>query len=247
MSRAQLHGPARLVGASVAVALCVLGCDADPAEVAPPPPPEELTVTQVSYFLTVDWEESPLEGGERLIVTDLGYTIGLHTWRQSITNIELVPCYLSFRHLGHAHDVSQVELQWNEDLVDAPPTQRIGSAPGVGLSYCSLYQILGTVTVDDAEPEIVAELSGWYQTPDSPYRHPFEATNTVPLALLPDLGGGAWDPALAGDEGHVEMVWRPARAFDGLEIDALSGLDLAFSASQKLGWDVTVPWSIGEL
>ncbi|MCA9681447.1 MAG: hypothetical protein KC457_04560, partial [Myxococcales bacterium] len=83
--------------------------------------------------------------------------------------------------------------------------------------------------------------------PGSSVRHAFEIENPVPLAFLPSLeGNGAWDPALAADEGRVEMVWQPARAFDGLELDTLSELDLAFFSSQNLGRGVRVLWHVGE-
>ncbi|PRQ09112.1 hypothetical protein [Enhygromyxa salina] len=221
------------------VVLVLVACD---TELEPEPPPDSLVATRVHYALATDWEDAEQVDGARVFTTDLGYTVGLTSWWQSTTNLELVACTEDFRHYGHVHDVSQLELQVIEELV-AGETAVVGEADGGDQPYCGLYQIMGTVPLDGVE--ITSRLTGWYRAPGAAEAVRFDAVDTVPVSVLPNLAVGVWDDTLDVDEAHVELVRYPARALDGLVLEALSDLDLAFSASQALGWDAEVHWALG--
>ncbi|PRP90143.1 hypothetical protein ENSA5_67610 [Enhygromyxa salina] len=233
-----MTNPRLLLGAVLALVAC------DPElELEPEPPPDSLIAARIHYALASDWEEAELVDGARVFTTDLGYTVGLTSWWQSTTNLELVACPEDeeFRHAGHTHDVSQLVLQVIENLVDGQTTL-VGEAEGGELPYCNLYQIMGTVPLDGVE--ITSRVAGWYRAPGAAEAVSFDAVNTVPVSVLPEFTIGAWDETLDVDEARVELVRYPARAFDGLMLETLSDLDLAFSASQALGWDAEVHWAL---
>ncbi|MCB9796626.1 MAG: hypothetical protein H6741_28340 [Alphaproteobacteria bacterium] len=201
----------------------------------------------LDYRLVVDWEGSILVDGERWFETDLGYAVGLSEAWVSTTNLELVPCLTqdsgwaslfiksAYAHVGHTHDASQITPDLLEELVGGEGVD-LGLAPGGGGPYCELYQIMGPAT----EEELVARIVGWYIPPGGE-RVDFVAESHVGTSALADVGEGAWAEL---DEADAEVAWVrfPARALDGLALETLSELDLAFSFAWALGYGGEVRW-----
>ncbi len=109
-----------------------------------------------------------------------------------------------------------------------------------GSLYCEVFSVHGT-----GRDQVVASVVGWYRAPGSievvafAAEHPFGVTDVAPLA------GGAFDEALDSDTAEVVLTMFPARAFDGLELDALPSIDLAYELSQRLLRTRESSWTIG--
>ncbi|MCA9713785.1 MAG: hypothetical protein KC468_03710 [Myxococcales bacterium] len=207
-------------------------------------PPTALAASELEYVLAVDWSGATFVDGVFQFETDLGYVVGVEQWTQSSTAIELVVCEGFRGHSGnYTPDVSRLNEEVVQELTEGEPITQ-GPAPGDGRDYCDVYQVLGATEDEDGEAR-VATIKGWYRPPGSSEIVPFEAINTVPLTVLPPLGEGAWDDRLAPGFASVELLRFPSRAFDGLELDSLSPLELSFFAAEQLSQDASVTWRLG--
>ena len=101
-----------------------------------------------------------------------------------------------------------------------------------------LYQIMGP----ESAAGVVARLEGWYQPPGGAVT-PFTAESAVSVTALPDVGEGAWAELETADA-SVVLVRYPRRALDGLTLETLSALDLAYSFAWTLGYTAEVRWAL---
>ncbi len=223
------------------VGLGVVACDEPP----PTTPPSVLSAGEVDYVLSVDWSGATLVDEHYEFETDLGYTVGISRWSQSVTSIELVVCDEFRAHPGYTPDVSQLSIEVVQELTHDEPLA-LGPAPADGRPYCELYEILGAIPHgDDDDVALVSEIFGWYRAAGSSEVIDFEGRNTVPISVLPRVLEGEWDDQLRPDVAVVDVRRFPARALDGLELSTLSELDLGFEAAEQLGQGAEVTWRLG--
>jgi len=212
--------------------------------------PTTLEPAQVRYFVRTDWEGAPLESGARIIETDLGYTVAISSFQLRTTSIELVPCEpLASLDLGptralahgssYEHDISAIEPGVMDDLM-LEEAQALGYSIATRSAYCELFSVHGT-----GRDEVVVSLVGWYLAPGSDEPVPFAAEHSLGVTDVAPLSLGAFDDALLPDEAEVVITRFPARAFDGLPLDELPEVDLAYEVGLALLRTREIRWAIG--
>ncbi len=244
----------------------VVGCAALPLP--------ELAPNQIEYWVETDWEGAHLEEGVRVFTTDLGYVVGLESFWFRTTSVELVPCedtleeeleeeqehgqandaisqglrtvitsLLPGRAYAHGsaydHDISVSEPEDFDELLSEELHLR-GQSIALRARYCELFSVHGT-----GRDQTVASLRGWYQLPGSDERIPFEAEHPLGVTDVRPLPVGAWNDALLPFASEVIVTRHPARAFDGLELETLPPVDLAYEVSLGLLRSRSLHWSIG--
>jgi hypothetical protein len=205
------------------------------AEPEPEPPDVFAPVTgePVAWELSFDWEGLPLESGARSWETDLGYAVTLTEARVSTIQLELVPCgdeAARFDHPGDVADTTRVVADIVEDALAGEPTAA-GEGVARGHAYCRAHELMGPVE------GLVVALSGEFTSPGEAEPTPFAAEVSVASGVLVDLGDGAW-----GDDNRVEIVRYPGRALDGLVLEELSDVDLAYEFARGLAATAEIRW-----
>lgn len=215
--------------------------------------PTELIPTQVSYVLRTQWDGVPLVDHERVWTTELGYTVALASFSWRTTSIELVPCELvalldprpsvALAHgSAYQHDISAVEPALFEDLIEESATQR-GHAITSLSSYCEFFGVHGT-----GRDETVVSLQGWYQSPGSDERVTLSAEHPFGMSELSALDPlGSWNDTLLPNAAQIEVTRFPARSFEGLRLDELPPIDLAYGVGENLIRSTVVEWSMGPM
>ncbi|HEY2509224.1 MAG TPA: hypothetical protein VGI39_00075, partial [Polyangiaceae bacterium] len=181
--------------------------------------------------------------------TDRGYEVALEEAQVGVASLELVPCKLTeaapaaggmgralawlspaeaWANHGYVHDPSLV----GTPAVDSPflPGPRpFGTAQAPGRAYCRLHELLAPL---DAASDGLrldrasAQVRGSFTSPGGETRR-FEGRVGLRGGALVDLPGG---PRVAGGSPlTVTVVRAPARAFDGVALDALSPSETAYA------------------
>ncbi len=207
----------------------------------------EVQLTSVRYLLDIDWSGAEWADDAYVFTTDLGYVVGLQQATLTTSTVELVPCdeldstwrldpsYLA--HASHEHDASQVVVDRGIDLL-GPTSVELGTATTGDSPYCQAYELL-SIASDSFE---VVRLRGWYHRADEAPT-PFEVVSSVPATSLRPLVVLDGDPP-SGDA-TVRLTRFPARSLDGIDLETVADIDLAFDASVRLSQHtrVSVPSS----
>ncbi|MFK7989527.1 MAG: hypothetical protein AB8I08_26155 [Sandaracinaceae bacterium] len=214
-------------------------------------PVSDLVPAQVHYIVETDWEGVPLVDGERVFETDLGYTVGVSSFQIHTTSIELIPCEdrtaawdprpaRAFAHGStYEHDISAVEPSVLDDVMVEQALDR-GQSLAVRATYCELFTTHGS-----GSQEAITSITGWVRIAGAEEATPFVAEHPLGLAELTPLPAGVSNDALLPDEAEIIVTRLPARAFDGLELDSMPSIDLAYEVSRALLETRQVRWSIG--
>jgi len=222
-------------------ALLLVGCAMLPS----------LEPALVQYVVRTDWTGVPLEAGERVFETDLGYVVGVSKFELRTTSIELLPCQPPLalldprptRVFAHSsaydHDVSVIEPGVLDDLM-VEQAQLLGRALTTRSSYCELFSVHGT-----GRDELVTSIAGWYRAPNSTVEVPFVAEHPLGVTGLAPLAVGTFDDSLLPDEAQVTVTSFPAHAFDGLVLTDLPEIDIAYEATLTLLRTRDIQWTIG--
>jgi hypothetical protein len=192
-----------------------------------------VTGEPVAWELSFDWDGHPLESGARSFQTDQGYAVTLTEALVSTIQLELVPCgdeAARFDHPGDVADTTRVVADIVEDALAGEPTVA-GEGVARGHAYCRAHELMGPVE------GLVVALSGGFTPPGEAGERPFEAEVSVASGVLVDLGDGAW-----GDDNRIEVVRYPARALDGLVLEDLSDVDLAYEFARGLAVGAEARW-----
>lgn len=207
----------------------------------------------ITYVLAWSWEGARREGDAWVFETDLGYTVGISAAHSATSQLELVPCptasqagggavaWLSDLVVGTAHaahggapDASAAAFPIVESWLTAQPLV-FGAAKASGAAYCEVHQL--SAPIEAAAPDGVAlageslVVSGFWSAPGEAERHGMEISVNLsdgrvrPLDAVID-----WPAAATEGEAAIVITRRPARAFDGLKLDELADIDLAFEA-----------------
>lgn len=217
--------------------------------------PLELTRDAViTYVLAWSWEGARREGDAWVFETDLGYTVGISAAHSATSQLELVPCstasqasgggaiaWLSDLVVGTAHaahggtpDASAAAFPIVESWLTERPLV-FGAAKASGAAYCEAHQL--SAPIEAAAPDGFAfageslVVSGFWSAPGEAERHGLEVSVNLsdgrvrPLAAVID-----WPAEAIEGEAAIVITRRPARAFDGLKIDEMADIDLAFEA-----------------
>lgn len=254
--------PARaLVGLGVVMAL--IGCDepvatndaddeatddaGEPAAIEWQPP----AGTSLRYVSQWDWTGAEqATTGEWVFETDLGVRVGIELGYLATATLMLVPCEddeaeaddSSLRAHSTVSDSSLLIGPFVESFTDDPLERELGISEASGATYCALHWLAAPVEQAASDgfmlDQTSVEVHGWYEGA-SGERHTFAAT--VPLSA------GGLRPLHAldlerttGDPSTIRLIRRPARALDGVEIEALSPSELAFELVQGLAIESTV-------
>jgi hypothetical protein len=191
------------------------------------------------YVSTWDWSDAErAETGEWIFETDLGTRVGLDLGYLTTSTMMLVPCTdtgeaetTSLRSHTTISDDSLLTGPWIEAFAEHPEDIQYGFATASGERYCSLHWLSAT----SEELGASIEIQGWFEHEDGD-REPFTAT--VPLAngalrpLYFEQSDDSIEPPLAG--ATVRLTRYPARALDGVAIEALTPSELAFEFLQGL-------------
>lgn len=257
---------------SLVMALVLAGCGGGeaPRPEGPAAPLQLAEGSMVAYLLAWSWEGARREGDAWVFETDRGYTVGISAAALAIGRVELVPCgggrgslagavsslWIPTAHAGHARvgDGSAVSNPAIESLL-APEAQLYGRGFAGAEAYCGVHMLAVPL---DAEAEDGAALereslalTGFWSAPGSDERHELRARiNLQDGSTRPLLGWTSWPTALQRGRAPVAVVItrRPARAFDGLELAAMSEPDLGFAVLGNLmqGAQVEVASAAGE-
>jgi hypothetical protein len=217
--------------------------------------PLELTRdAAITYVLAWSWEGARREGDAWVFETDLGYTVGISAAHSATSQLELVPCstasqasgggaiaWLSDLVVGTAHaahggtpDASAAAFPIVESWLTERPLV-FGAAKASGAAYCEAHQL--SAPIEAAAPDGFAfageslVVSGFWSAPGEAERHGLEVSVNLsdgrvrPLAAVID-----WPAEAIEGEAAIVITRRPARAFDGLKIDEMAEIDLAFEA-----------------
>lgn len=217
--------------------------------------PLELTRDAViTYVLAWSWEGARREGDAWVFETDLGYTVGISAAHSATSQLELVPCstasqasgggaiaWLSDLVVGTAHaahggtpDASAAAFPIVESWLTERP-RVFGAAKASGAAYCEAHQL--SAPIEAAAPDGFAlageslVVSGFWSAPGEVERHGLEIRINLsdgrvrPLDAVID-----WPAEAIEGEAAIVITRRPARAFDGLKIDEMADIDLAFEA-----------------
>lgn len=216
------------------------GCDdaaTDPT--ADPAPLVMARDTELTYVLAWSWEGARREGDAWVFETDLGYTVGISSAHVATGTIALVPCVddsvTTTRAHGGTPDASTAAGPLAESLLSAAPL-RFGAAKASGADYCELHLL--SVPSEDLPADdgfVLARqslaLTGFWSAPGSEERHALAASvNLSDGRVLPLSGAVQWPDAAPEGEVALVVTRRPARGFDGLALEELSAVELAFEA-----------------
>lgn len=237
--------PSRL--ARLGLVLAAAGCDAgssgshdmdEPESNVESEPPESIewqpeADTLMRYVSAWDWTGAEqAETGEWVFVTDLGTRVGIDLGYLTTSTMMLVPCTAtgedqatSFRSHTTIADDSLLTGPWIEAFAEYPDERQYGFATASGERYCSLHWLAAT----SEELGASIEIGGWFEHEDGE-REPFTATVTLANGGLRPL----YTTDLPPSSGTVRLVRQPARALDGVDIDALTPSELAFEFLQGL-------------
>lgn len=256
------------------VATLLAGCGGEVQAPRPEGPAAPLRLAEgsmVAYLLAWSWDDARREGDAWVFETDRGYTVGITSAALAIGRVELVPCdgrprgslvdavsslLVATAHAGHSRvtDGSSVSSPAIESLL-AAEAQLYGRGFAGGVAYCGVHMLavpLAAEAEDGAalERESLA-LTGFWSAPGSGERHELRARiNLQDGSTRPLLGWTRWPDALQRGRAPVAVVItrRPARAFDGLELETISELDLGFAVLGNLmqGAQVEVASAAGD-
>lgn len=226
------------------------GTTGAPASAAPLELARDAALT---YVLAWSWEGARREGDAWVFETDLGYTVGITAAHSAISQLELVPCssaaqagggaiaWLSDLVVGTAHaahggtpDASAAASPIVESWLTAQPIV-FGAAKASGAAYCEVHQLSAPIEAAAADGFALAGetlvVSGFWSAPGAAERHGLELRVNLSDGRTRPLDAWVDWPAVATEgEAAIVITRRPARAFDGLQLDALADIDLAFEA-----------------
>lgn len=257
----------------VLAAMLATGCGGGgeaPRPVGPATPLQLAEGSMVAYLLAWSWDDARREGDAWVFETDRGYTVGITAAALAIGRIELVPCsggrgslagavsslLIATAHAGHSRvgDGSAVSDPTIDSLL-ATEAQLYGRGFAGPDPYCGLHMLAVPMAAEAADGAALAReslaLTGFWSAPGSSERHELRARiNLQDGSSRPLLGWTSWPTALQPGRAPVAVVItrRPARAFDGLELAAMSELDLGFAVLGNLmqGAQVEVASAAGE-
>lgn len=258
---------------AVVVAAMSTACEADstgPRPVGPAAPLQLDEGSLVAYMLAWSWDGARREGDTYVFETDRGYTVGITTAAVAIGRVELVPCkhesgslagavsslLIPNAHAAHARvgDDSAVSIT-TIDSLQAPQARLYGRGFAGPNPYCGLHVLAVPFEGEAEDGAVLAReslaISGWWSMPGSRERHALRAhINLQDGSLRPLQGWTGWPTALQPGRAPVAVVItrRPARAFDGLELAAMTELDLGFAVLGNLlqGAEVQVASAAGD-
>lgn len=222
----------------------------------PAAPLEPARDAAIVYVLAWSWDGARREGDAWVFETDLGYTVGITAAHSALSQVALVPCaeeaagaegdaigeiaaWAGNMVLGTAHaahggtpDASTAAEPLAESWLDQ--TRRVfGAAEASGGAYCELHAVSAPFAGTAADGEVFAgetlKLSGFWSAPGDGERHGLEVRVNLSDGRVRPLARVAPWPQ-ESSEGEVALVIerRPARAFDGLALEQLSDLELAY-------------------
>ncbi|MEZ4381213.1 MAG: hypothetical protein R3A79_07680 [Nannocystaceae bacterium] len=264
-----------LGGAGSASACDGADAEADAGSTGAPPPQVDgladagadelgpLTIDRdaiVAYVLEWSWEGAAREEDAWVVVSDLGYTIGVEAAYVGTALVELVPCEdaagadagagasaalalpepaAQAAHSGTSDPSAAVgELV---EAVHAAPSSVFGAGLASGDAYCGLHLLaspLDAAAADGARLDGESlRLRGWWSAPDDPARHALDASVNLPrgsVRALARLGARPPGDALAGVAAVFTVTRYPALAFDGVDLAALSDAELAYEVLANL-------------
>jgi hypothetical protein len=145
-------------------------------------------------------------------------------------------------HAAHSRvgDGSAVASPLVESFLD-PEARLYGRGFAGPHAYCSVHMLAVPLAAEADDGFALTRqslaLTGFWSAPGSSERHALDASiNLQDGSLRPLLGWTAWPAALQPGRAPVAVVItrHPARAFDGLDLAALSDIDLAFAVLGNL-------------
>lgn len=229
-------------------AATLAGCDVDAPSATPLVMARD---TAIEYVLAWSWEGARREGDAWVFETDLGYTVGITAAHLTIGTLALVPCEdedeVAARSHGGGVDASTALGPAVESWLEAEP-RRFGAAEASGADYCELHA-LSVPSEGIAAPDGVVltrrnlEIAGFWSAPGEPTRRPLGlSANLSDGASAPIEGLAEWPAAASSGEVALVVTRRPARAFDGIELDGVDPIDLGFAVLAGIlsGAEVTV-------
>ncbi|MCA9662810.1 MAG: hypothetical protein KC486_31010 [Myxococcales bacterium] len=215
----------------------------------------------VAYVLDWSWEGAAREDGAWVMVSDLGYTIGVESAYVATALVELVPCELSsagegpsaatptpeLDTLGIAGVDPQAAHSGTSDpsaavaaLVEAihtSPSTIFGAGLASGDAYCGLH-ILGSpldAAADDGErlENQSVRIRGWWSAPGDAAREPLDVSVNLPRGSVRALARlGPWPE---GDAlAGVAAVFSVTR----YPAVAFDGVELATLSDAEVAYEV---------
>jgi hypothetical protein len=210
--------------------------------------------TAITYVLAWSWEGARREGGAWVFESDLGYTIGITAAHSAISQVALVPCegadaareaggpaawavdlVVGTAHAAHggtpdASTAAEPIVEWWGE-----EARVFGAAKAGGGDYCELHVVSAPIAGAAADGTAFAGetlvLTGFWSAPGEGERHGLKVSVNLsdgrvrPLARMVE-----WPREAAGEGLAVVIERRPARAFDGLALERLSDVELAYEA-----------------
>ena len=260
-----------VLGVAIACAGCGSGGGEGPRPVGAAAPLRLAEGSLVAYLLTWSWDGARREGESWVFETDRGYTVGISSAALAIGRVELVPCepgrggslgdavsslLVATAHAGHSRvaDGSAVSSPAIGSLLE-PEAQLYGRGFAGPEPYCGLHMLAVPLAGETEDGAALAReslaLTGYWSAPGDSERHELRARiNLQDGSTRPLLGWTSWPTALQRGRAPVAVVItrRPARAFDGLELAAMSELDLGFAVLGNLmqGAQVEVASAAGD-
>lgn len=220
-------------------------------------PPSELVADTLVYRFETDWTGSHIdEQGRRCFETDQGYWVCLERAQVSLTHLEMSTCEPpdtggdwtwdtgvasllfgsrpAMAHIGHSHDVSQLQPDVYEDLGSGEGFT-LEVVPGAGAAYCQIWVVHGL-----SSPEgFAVHLKGSWTKGDT--TGVIDSQLGVSLSTILDVGEGAWSSEASPE---VVITRTPARALDGLDLASLSGLQLGWAFLEGLSEASVLTWTL---
>lgn len=217
--------------------LALLACASEPSASDAPP---AMVFEQLSYDFVVDWAGQAWAGPPRVFGTDLGYEVAVERLALRTTRVSLIECadtglasrwsLIPAAYAAHPvtePDVSELAPELLEELVQGDASL-VGPAPSSGSVYCDLYVVMGPTEGPSVQME------GWYRAPGAEEMVAFEASTSLAISARLALDEGRWIEDAGDDDARVTLTRLPARAFDALELDTLSGEELAYEVGRAL-------------
>lgn len=217
----------------------------------------------VAYVLAWSWEGAARQDGAWVFESDLGYTIAIEAAHASTSLVELVPCVDASAdvaptdapprgdlalarpapqaaHSG-SRDDSAATAELAQSIVDAEPLA-FGAGLAGGTSYCDLHLLAAPFAGEaDDGASLTGEalvLRGWWSAPGDPSRHDLDASINLQRGGVVALAGRTERPeglGLPDFLGATLVITRyPARAFDGIELGALTDAELAYEVLGRM-------------
>lgn len=212
--------------------------------------------TAITYVLAWSWDGARREGDAWVFETDLGYTVGIVAAHSATSQIALVPCVdaeaageesapggvaaraidlvVGTAHAAHGGtpDASTAAEPIVESWLDG--ARRVfGGARAGGAAYCELHVVSAPIAGAAADGTVLAGealvLSGFWSAPGEGERHGLRVSINLSDGRVRPLGRWVdWPAEATAGELAVVIERRPARAFDGLVLEELGDVELAY-------------------